>query len=303
MSFQSEEIQGFRVRISLKISLICIQLLFLLGCTHVFYQPDRYLHFPPEKIGLKPEEINFKSADGTELFGWFFKAHTQPPKGTLVQFHGNGENMSSHYLSLAWMVPEGYNLFIFDYRGYGKSRGDATQEGTYLDGLAGLNQAWELHQRHTGSKAGTALFVVYGQSLGGAIAMRAMADFSHQSSTDLIVMDSTFLSYKEVAQTKLASFWLTWILNPLGSLLISDEYSARDPLIKNRVKLLVIHDKNDPVIPFSIGHETYTLATSRKDFWELGESKHVGIFYPAFPKNRERFLNFLNSLRAERGYP
>jgi len=96
--------------------------------------------------------------------GWYFPSQlSTTPKATIIQFHGNAQNFSAHYLSLAWLTKQEFNLFTFSYRGYGNSEGRPDQKGTYLDGLAALNQGWELHK-----KSGAKKFIVYGQSLGGS---------------------------------------------------------------------------------------------------------------------------------------
>lgn len=275
----------------MRVALLAFFLLAIMpGCSSVFYYPDRYLHYRPEKLGYKHEELKFESKDGTKLVAWFFPAEggKAKAKGTIIQFHGNAENLSSHYVSLAWLTKHGYNLFIFDYRGYGGSEGEPDQQGTYKDGLAALDKAWEL-------KSGRR-FIVYGQSLGGAIAMRAFADFSHRDQTSLVVMDSTFLSYKTVARRVLGQRWWLWPFSPLALLLVSNEYGAKDALVANKTRLLVIHDKRDPSVPFANGEDIYELATSPKDFWVLDDGRHIEVFAPYNKSYRDKFVQLLESL-------
>jgi len=278
------------VLLALRFSAIILLLSFS-ACSHFFYHPDSNMYYPPDKNGFRPEDVLFQSGDQTQLHGWFFRAVDKKPLGTIVQFHGNAENISSHYASLVWLTKQGYNLFIFDYRGYGKSSGKPDQEGLYKDGMAALDKAWEFHQKTKAKK-----FIVYGQSLGGIVAMRSFVDFRHQDETYLVVMDSTFPSYQDIAQQKLASFWLTWLLSPLGQVLVSDEYASED-VLKTRFKapLLVIHDKRDRVIDFKNGEEIFKIAQSpQKEFWQLDKGRHVGVFAIDTPENRERFLNRLD---------
>ncbi len=258
------------------------------GCTYAFYHPDHVMYYPPAAMGIEVREIRFASVDGKLLTGWFFPAQgTLAVKGTVVQFHGNSENMSSHYASLLWLTRRGYNLFTFDYRGYGSSEGVASQEGTYLDGMAALDKAWELR---TGLR-----FVIVGQSLGGAIAMRSFADFRHQEGTQLIVLDSTFASYKTEARRLLASRWYTWPLSLFGWLLISDKYAPRQALRRAKTRLLIVADRRDPVVPFANGEEIFKLATGTKDFWVLDQGRHIRVFGPENAKYRERFVELLDS--------
>lgn len=275
-----------------RLSILLLFSLFPSSCSSLFYYPSRQFYYSPKRFGYEAHEIPFKSQDGTQLYGWYFPVRAGAEiKGTIIQFHGNAENMSSHYLSLAWAVEQGYELFTFDYRGYGKSDGDPSQEGTYHDAIAALDQAWKLHE-----KSGAKRFVIDGQSLGGVIAMRASADFPHIHETSLLVLDSTFVSYKSVARKKLASFWLTWPISWLGNLLVSDKYSAEDALKKNRVKLLVIADENDPAVPFSCSEDFYSLAQSPKMFWKLHEGGHVAAFIDPHSPYRKQFIEIMDAL-------
>ena len=275
--------------------LLFLLLVSLTSCSGLFYHPDHFLYYPPKQFGLIFEEIGFKAKDGQQLYGWFFPAQEKAvkvkAKGTLVQFHGNAENLSSHYASLVWLVSQGYNLFTFSYRGYGKSEGEPNQKGTYLDGLAALQKAWELNEKAKGQK-----FVVYGQSLGGAIAMRSVADFSQKDQVCLVVLDSTFLSYKKVAQRLLAHHWMTWLFSPLAQLLVSDEYSPDEALKENKIPLLVIHDRKDPVVSFANGEDLFEAAKSKKIFWPLEMGRHIGVFSSDHPELRKRFTDFLENL-------
>lgn len=261
------------------------------GCSSVFYQPDRNMYYPPERAGFNPREVWFASGDGTRLHGWLFPAlgiGARRPKGTVIQFHGNAENISSHYASLVWLTRQGYDLFTFDYRGYGKSEGEASPEGVYKDSLSALDVGYEAHRaRRTGK------FIVYGQSLGGAIAMRAMKDFRFAGETRLVVMDSTFLSYDTVARQTLAKFWLTWLFSPLGPLLVSDKYAPEQVVGTLKTPLLVIHDRRDPVVKFENGREIVDKYAGQKEFWELDQGRHIAIF--SEPAGRERFVRYLDS--------
>jgi alpha-beta hydrolase superfamily lysophospholipase len=94
------------------------------GCiSSPFYQPDRVLYSTPPSVGLKYENAVFVSSDGTRLTGWFIPAagyqNPKNAKGTVVHFHGNAQNMSAHWQFVTWLPQRGFNVFVFDYRGYG----------------------------------------------------------------------------------------------------------------------------------------------------------------------------------------
>jgi uncharacterized protein len=268
-------------------------LLALSGCGRFFFYPDSNTYLAPETFKLRYRDLTFQSLDGTVLHGWFFPAaekHGSRLKGTVVQFHGNGQNISSHYLSLVWLLDEGYQLFTFDYRGYGKSAGDPTFQGAYQDALSALEISWGLHQASGGGK-----FIVYGQSLGGAIALRAVADFKHADQIALVVADSTFASYKRITQGKMALFWLSWPLSPLGWLAVSDQYAPASVLDRIRARILVIHDKRDPTVEFEHGEWLFRAASSPKDFWILDDGLHIGVFSTG-GGNQRRFVEYLETL-------
>ena len=227
---------------------------FTLACSNVFYQPSSKLFYQPEQFNLLYEDIFFYSQDGTPLHGWFFPGKSDvKQKGTVIQFHGNAENISTHFLSLSWLMEHGYNLFTFDYRGYGKSQGSPSQEGLQMDAQAALNRVIAINHRRRGllnqqvlkSERGNdneLKLIVFGQSLGGTIVLSALIDFKAAEEIDAIVVESSFLSYKEIAVEKLSLSWLTWPFQPLAYFLVSDRFSPQNTL-KNLspIPLLIIH--------------------------------------------------------------
>jgi len=137
---------------------------------NMFYYPDREEYDSPERVGLAYEHVFFNSADGTKLSGWFIPAKgvvsPHDAKGTVIHMHGNAQNMTAHW-SFAEFVPgRGYNLFTFDYRGYGDS--DPVRpgpQGVFEDSVAALDYLRARTDIDTGK-----LFV-FGQSLGGMLAI------------------------------------------------------------------------------------------------------------------------------------
>ena len=263
-------------------------LYFFSSCSHLFYHPSKENFSPPHIKKFSFKDIFFQSSDGVRLHGRIFFS-SQPTKGTLVQLHGNSENLSSHSLALLWVTRHGYNLFTFDYRGYGQSMSTPSPEGIRLDALAFLEKAKHLHQRHSAQGK----FIVVGQSLGGAIALRAIQDFKEQKLIDLVVLDSSFSSYQKIAFKKLASHWATWLFSPLAYLLVSDKISADLHHFKH--PLLIIHSLNDPIVPFSCALSIYQKASSpQKTLWEGRERGHILAF--STPKRQQRFLQFLQEI-------
>lgn len=260
--------------------------LILSSCSNLFYYPTHFLYDDPIQRGLTFENIEFNSLDGTKLFGWYFSSSkSQKKRGSILFFHGNAQNLSSHYLHLIWVTEQGYDLFIFDYRGYGLSEGQANQQGLYKDGIAALE--W-FRKKNKGKK-----LIAYGQSLGGAVLLRAMSDYSRQKEYSLLVLDSTFRSYQEVARSKVKSF-----VRPLTYLLISDEYATKKQDLENKIEIptLVIHGKADKVVPFELGQNLFMglQKAPQKWFWGEEEMEHIETFFGKFYPLRKRFLDLVD---------
>ncbi|MBN22065.1 MAG: hypothetical protein CL678_12360 [Bdellovibrionaceae bacterium] len=267
-------------------------LLFLTSCTSLFFQPDRILYSNPSKYNFKPEVIYFDSKDQTKLLGWYFKPKEKKIKGTIIQFHGNSQNISSQSLSLLWLIKHGYALFTFDYRGYGGSEGEPNIDDVIEDGIAGIKQGLLLHKKNSPKSP----LILIGQSLGGALVMKSAELFGFEKiNPSLIVLDSTFYSYQQVASGNLQQKWWTWIIHPFSYILVSDKYETSESLKKYKGKLLVIHDEEDPIVPFENGNELFYLSKSKeKEFWELKNTPHIGVF--SIKKNRTLFLDYLKRL-------
>lgn len=266
----------------------------MFGCNHVFYQPSRQMFTDPERLKLKDlnwTEHYFSSQDGTKLHSWRLQTKEEKVKGLIILFHGNAENLSTHFLSLAWIIPHGYDLFIFDYRGYGKSEGVANRKGIYEDSLAALDEAYKIKEERKAQK-----FIVYGQSLGGIVSLRGIFDSPHYNKINLVVTESSFSSYQEIAFDRVWSSWLIFWLSPLAYLAVSDDYSIKKYLPKLTRPLLVIHGTEDPVIPFKFGEEIYRLSNkeSPKWIWVIEGGRHIDAFW-AFGDKRyqQKFLHFL----------
>jgi len=271
----------------MRLSIVSAAAAALCACTNVFLQPDRVLHLSPDKVGAKWEEARFASDDGVALTGLWFPS-AAPSKGAVIQFHGNGENMTSHFLSAYWLALEGWDVLCFDYRGYGASEGTKSLSGAARDGAAALAYA-------RAKEPGKAL-VVLGQSLGGAVALASLAR-DGGAGVRALVLDSTFSSYRRVARDKLGRVWLTWPLRWPLSFLISDR-DAPDRLIaaRPRVPLLMLHAPGDPVVPYAEGRRLFELAPGPKEFWDVPGDGHTEAFGRRGAEFRPRLKRFLDAL-------
>ncbi|MGZ5279095.1 MAG: alpha/beta hydrolase [Pseudobdellovibrionaceae bacterium] len=254
----------------------------LMGCSSVLYYPTQAQHYNPAKFDLNPENIYFTNKEKLKLHGWWFDSKVKPAKGTFVFFHGNGENLSSHFASLSWLPEAGYNYFIFDYPGYGQSEGVPGPYENVSSGQAALR--W-VHENKDSSP-----LIVYGQSMGGIIAMRTVIEEKNQIPVKVMIADGTFSSFQRIARKKLSSHWLTWIAQPFSYLLLSDRW-APDVEKISPIPMIVIHGKIDPVVEFEHGERIFKDAGEPKVFIEVPEGQHGNIFWVADGRYRKAVLD------------
>lgn len=259
--------------------LLC--LIFTAGCSSLLFYPTREMVHNPVHDRFPHRDIYFPATDGVRLHAWYFPASGKP-RGTVLVMHGNAENLSRHVNSVLWLVQEGFNLFIFDYRGFGLSEGKPTLPGIHLDAAAALEQVLALPE--TEEKG----LVVLGQSIGGAIAVHTLAASPQRSRVALLALDSTPASYRLIAREKLAGVFFTWPLQYPLSLLFDDDYSpVRHIGSLAPLPLLIIHGTRDPVVPEHHGELLFAAAGEPKEYWAASPEGHVMSF--ADGNLRQRF--------------
>lgn len=270
-------------------------ILFLLSrwrISQMFYYPDRISYATPTEHGLRYEEVSFFSQDGTRLSGWFLPA-IGTARGTVLHFHGNAENMTSHFEFVDWLPAAGYNLLVFDYRGYGKSAGRPDRPGLYEDSQAAL--AYLRSRKDIDPNK----LLLLGQSLGGAQAIAVVGGGDRQG-VRAVVVDSTFYSYRTIVRDSIARMPLFSLFKtPLSRILISDDLSPADYIGRIApIPLLLIHGTADEVIPYRHAELLLTQAKEPKSFWRLEGSDHTAAFIdPDSPYRRQLLEFFAAALR------
>jgi len=257
------------------------------GCVGgMFYYPDQEVYDTPARHGLPYEEVTFPSRDGTSLSGWFIPAVGRA-QGTVIHFHGNAQNMTSHFGFVSWLPGQGFNLFVFDYRGYGKSAGKPDRQGLFEDSLAALDYI----ARRPGIDHDRLL--VLGQSLGGANAIAALGS-SPRKGVRAVAIDSTFSSYRRIVRDKIGDMPLLSLLRwPLSYLLIGDSRSPDRHIASIApTPLLIIHGTDDPVIPYHHGKRLFDLAGEPKQLWTVAGGEHTSALMNASGGYREKLVAF-----------
>jgi hypothetical protein len=251
--------------------------LYLLQGRMVFlpHLPGRALDATPEAIGLDYEDAVIETADGERLHGWFVPADTA--RGTLLFFHGNAGNISHRLDSLAIFNRLGLDVLMVDYRGYGQSSGEPSEAGTYRDARA----AWDWLVAR-GVPPGR--IVVFGRSLGGAVGawLAGQADVSPAG----LIVESSFTSGTDMARRLYP--WLP------ARLITRLKYPVRDHVAAATSPVLVIHSRDDEIIPFDMGRALFDAAPEPKTFFELRGDHNAGFWL-----SRNAYVPALESYLAE----
>ena len=221
-------------------------------CLFVFLSQARLVYFPgpppgidPASVGLDFRELRFRAADGVELHGWLLQAPSA--RGAILFCHGNAGSIEHRLEAGSALVAMGFSVLLFDYRGYGASQGEPSEEGTYLDATAAYEQL--LAQ---GFAPGA--IVVHGESLGAGVAL----ELATQREVAAVVAESAFTSVPD-----LGARIYPWL--PVR-LLARHRYENRAKVGKLGVPLLLIHSPMDEIVPFD---HARTLLEAARDPKEL----------------------------------
>lgn len=234
----------------------------------LFFSQSRLLYLPnlpsreviatPEEVGLAYEPVTIVTEDGVSLDGWFIPARQS--RGVLLFFHGNAGNISHRFDSLKIFNELGLATLILDYRGYGRSQGRPSEEGTYHD----ANAAWRYltEQRRIAGED----IVLFGRSLGAAIA----AYLATKHTPRALIIESAFTSVPDIAAEVYPFLPARWLAR--------FHYNTKAHLRSVSCPVLVVHSRDDDIIPFAHGRRLFTAANEPKQFLEIRGGHNDGIF-------------------------
>ena len=243
----------------------------------LLYLPDlagRELNALPTDIGLDFEDVDFQAADGVSLHGWFVPA--KAALGTVIIFHGNAGNISHRLDTLRIFNTLSLNSFIFDYRGYGQSGGRPTEAGTYLDAEA----AWRHIVETRGIDADAV--VLFGRSLGAAIAARQAS----VATPAALILESAFTSAPDLA----AELYPIFPVRLLARL----DYGTQGFVQNSAAPVLVIHSRDDDIVPFAHGLALLETAGDRGQLLAIRGDHNSG-----FLRSGQTYLQGLEAFIAQ----
>ena len=269
------------------VSIVFLLSLSLSGCVNsLFYYPDKIIYRTPSEKYLHYEDVFFQSKDSTRLHGWFLPSK-KSPVGTVIHFHGNAQNLTAHSAFVDWLPEEGFNLFTFDYRGYGKSEGSPNRQGIYEDCIAAIEYI------KTREDIDQEKIFILGQSLGGANAVTVLGK-KRFPGTRAVVADSAFFSYRSIVQDKIGGIPLLSLLRwPLSYVVVSNKHSPDSVIHKiSPLPILLIHGTSDQVIPYHHSKWLFEKAKEPKYLWTIEGGKHTEAFTRFGVLYREKLIRF-----------
>ncbi len=265
--------------------ILAVSTALLAGCTHLLFFPMEKHVLTPEQTGTQYEDIVIKANDGTRLHGWRLRANTKAV-GTLLYFHGNAENISTHFLNVNWLTKKGYNVYLFDYRGYGKSEGNADLDLTIQDA--------ELMIRHVVEHSANKKIAVIGQSLGASISIYAVAHSPYKQNIAALISVSGFSDYHDVAQDFLSKSWLLWLFQWPLSFTINNRYSPVESIgLVSPTKMIIMQSTDDEMIEMYHAERLMDAAQEPKKLILL-RGGHNEIFNDK--NNKKSLLDALNKI-------
>ena len=269
---------GFAVYAGISLALYFFQ-------DRLIYFPDKEIAVTPEAVGLPFEDVEFETADGLTLRGWFVPVNASDR--ALLFFHGNAGNISHRLESLLTFHRLGLNTLIFDYRGYGGSEGKPSEEGTYKDAEA----AWEYLTKVRGIEPHNV--VLFGRSLGGAVATWLAARVNCAA----LIVESTFTSVPDLAAK-------TYPIFPVR-LLARFRYDSKERIAEAHCPVLIVHSPDDELIPFEHGRVLFEAASSPKTFLEIRGGHNEGFIVSGedYDRGLGDFIGTLPSVSPETRVP
>jgi hypothetical protein len=240
---------------------------------HSIYYPMKDISATPADMGWRYEDVTFKSSDKNSLNGWFIPANGSGP--TVIFCHGNAGNISHRLSKISILKGLGLDVFIFDYRGYGKSEGTPSESGLYKDTAAAYEYCVNVR------KIPKDRIILYGESIGSA----AVIDLARTAEVGALIAEEPFTSVKDMARLAFPFF---------PHFIFSSRFDSLTKIKGLRCPKLIIHAVDDEIVPFEQGEALFVAAPPPKKFLKLRGSHNT-----AFLDSRQEYEEGLNSFLKE----
>jgi uncharacterized protein len=273
--------RGFRLLRSLLIAAAAA--LFLWTIVLMIFE-EKFVYFPqkyPQGAYDQAQSIpNLRECwittdDSVKIHAWF--APAESAKATFVMSHGNAGNLSHRYLVLRSLQRHGYNVLMYDYRGYGRSEGTPSEDGIYRDGRAAYDYALSLPE------VNKAKLFLWGTSLGGAVVI----DVAQSRPATGLVLESTFTSARDVACIAYPFLPVQFVMRT--------QLNSIEKIRDIRIPVLVIHGTRDSIILVGMGRKLFEAASGPKEFYEIPQADHNDTFFVGGEEYFSRIDRFVAS--------
>ena len=234
---------------------------FLVSCERrIIYHPHKYPegNWNPSSSSVSREDVHFTASDGVRLHGWYIPS--AGAKATLLWFHGNAGNITHRLGNIEMLKPLNLNIFIFDYRGYGKSEGEPDEKGIYSDSQAAYD--WLVKVKNILPEE----IILFGRSLGGICAVEVASGNSAAG----LILESVFPSAGKMAEK-------IFPVLPLGGA-IKSRFDAISKVPDLKLPKLFIHGTQDEIVPYKLGRELFSVAADPKEFYDIQGAGHNDTF-------------------------
>ena len=238
--------------------------------------PDPHLYCTPAEEGLEYEDVRFETSDRVSLHSWLVPAPSSP--ALLLFCHGNAGNISHRVDNVRRLHEIGLSVLIFDYRGYGLSKGRITEAGFYLDAEAAYDTA-----RSRAEAAGQKL-VIFGRSLGGIAAVYLAASRPCAG----LILESTFTNMAAMAREHFPL--------PVPESLLRDRLNSLNRIDRVTAPVLFFHGDCDDIVPMRLGQELYDATKAPKEFVTLAGAGHNDTYLIGGPEYFRKFRSFIDKL-------
>ena len=244
----------------------------------LLYFPVRRVEQTPAVAGLDYEDLAIATGDGERLHGWWIPTSSRRI-GHVLLCHGNAGNVGDRVLHAELLTAAGFDVLLFDYRGYGRSSGRPDEEGTYRDARA----AREALIRRPRVDPERVLYL--GESLGGAVAVALAVEHPPRG----LILQAAFTSVRDMARVHYPF---------VPAALVPDAYPSLRRISRLRAPLLVIHGERDEIVPVSHGRALFEAALGPKRIEVLPGVGHNDLLPLAGRRYAELIASWAGELDA-----
>lgn len=243
----------------------------------IIFYPTRYPDgfWDPASVGTPAQDIYFKAEDGVTLHGWFIPA--KKPVATLLWFHGNAGNLSHRLDNIQRLASLNLNIFIFDYRGYGRSEGEPNEQGIYKDSQSAYKTVVGL------DAVSVDTLFLFGRSLGGVCALETAM---HHPARGLI-LESVFTSSADMSRKIFPFIPLGWA--------VRSKLDALGRVPHLTLPKLFLHGTRDEIVPYELGRKLFEQAGEPKTFYPIEGAGHNDTYI----QGGAEYFNALNHFISE----